>query len=63
MIAAVGTTDNIRKGIQNCRRTKIEKKMINGLEKTKYMVINKGKEPEEVIEERVEEEVVQETDI
>ena len=63
MIAAVGTTDNIRRGIQNCRRTKIEKKMINGLEKTKYMVINKGKEPEEVIEERVEEEVVQETDI
>ena len=37
--------------------------MINGLKKTKYMVINKGKEPEEVIEERVEEEVVQETDI
>ena len=63
MIAAVGTTDNIRKGIQNCRRMKIEKKMINGLKKTKYMVINKGKEPEEVIEERVEEEVVQETDI
>ena len=63
MIAAVGTTDNIRKGIQNCRRTKIEKKMINGLKKTKYMVINKGKEPEEVIEERVEEEVVQETDV
>ena len=63
MIAAVGTTDNIRKGIQNCRRMKIGKKMINGLKKTKYMVINKGKEPEEVIEERVEEEVVQETDI
>ena len=27
--------------------------MISGLKKTKYMVINMGKEPEEVIEERV----------
>ena len=38
-IAAVGTADNIRKGIQNCRRMEIEKKMIYGLKKTKYMVI------------------------
>ena len=45
-IAAVGTADNIRKGIQNCRRMEIEKKMIYGLKKTKYMVINTGKEPE-----------------
>ena len=30
----------------------IEKKIIYGLKKTKYMVINTGKEPEEVIEER-----------
>ena len=62
-IAAVGTADNIRKGIQNCRRMEIEKKMIYGLKKTKYMVINTGKEPEEVIEERVKEGIVQETDI
>ena len=41
----------------------IEKKMIYGLKKTKYMVINTGKEPEEVIEERVKEGIVQETDI
>ena len=34
-IAAVGTTDNIRKGIQNCRRMEIKKKMIYGLKKTK----------------------------
>ena len=45
-IAAVGTGDNIRKRIQNCRRMEIEKKMIYGLKKTKYMVINTGKEPE-----------------
>ena len=62
-IAAVGTADNIRKGIQNCRRMEIEKKMMYGLKKTKYMVINTGKEPEEVIEERVKEGIVQETDI
>ena len=32
-----------------------ENKMIYGFKKTKYMVINMGKEPEEVIEERVKE--------
>ena len=32
--------------------------MIYGLKKTKYMVINMGKEPEEVIEERVKERIV-----
>ena len=37
--------------------------MIYELKKTKYMVINTGKEPEEVIEERVKEGIVQETDI
>ena len=49
------------KGIQNCRRMEIEKKMICGLKKTKDMIINTGKEPEEVIEERVKEEIVQKT--
>ena len=39
-IAAVGTADDIRKGIQNCKRMEIEKKLIYGLKKTKYMVIN-----------------------
>ena len=39
-IAAVGTADDIRKGIQNCRRMEIEKKLICGLKKPKYMVIN-----------------------
>ena len=61
-IAAVGTADKIRKGKQNCRRMEIEKKIIYGLKKTKYMVINTGKEPEEIIE-RVKEGIVQETDI
>ena len=61
-IVAVGTADN-RKGIQNYRRMEIENKMIYGLKKTKYMVSNTGKKPEEVIEERVKEKIIQETDI
>ena len=52
-IAAVGTADNIRKGIRNCRRMEIEKKMIYELKKTKYMVINTGKKPEEVTQEKI----------
>ena len=52
-IAAIEKADDIRKGIQNGRRMEIEKKMMYGLKKTKYMVINAGKESEEVIEERV----------
>ena len=60
-IAAVGTADDIKKEIQNCSRMEIEKKMIYGLKKTKYIVINKGKESKKVIEERVKERLVQET--
>ena len=62
-IAAVGKADGIRKGIQNCRRMEIEKKMIYELKKTKYMVSNTKKEPEELVEEKVKEGIVQETDI
>ena len=62
-IASVETANNIRKAIQNYGRMEIEKKMIYGLNKTKYMVIKTGKGQEEVIEERVKEGIVQETDI
>ena len=55
-IAAVGTADNIRKEIQNCKRMSIDKKIIYGLKKTKYMVINAGKELDEAIQERVKQE-------
>ena len=58
-IAAVEKAVDTRKGIQNCRWMKIEKKVIHGLKKTKYLVINTGNEPEEVIEERVKEGIVQ----
>ena len=32
-VTAAGTADNTRKGIHNCRRMEIEKKMIYGLKK------------------------------
>ena len=53
--AAVGTADNISQGTQNCRRMEFQKKMIYGLKKTKYMVINMGKEPEQAIDKKVKE--------
>ena len=62
-IAAVGTADNIRKGIQNCRMMAIEKKIIYGLRETKYMVINTGKKLKKAKEETVKERVVQETNM
>ena len=62
-IAAVGMTYNIKKWIQNCKGIEILNKMMHGLRKTKCIVINMGKEPEEVIEERVKEGIVQERDI
>ena len=34
-IVAAGAADNIRKGIQNCRRLEIEKNLIYRLKKTK----------------------------
>ena len=62
-IAAVKKADNNRKVIQICRRIEIEKKMLYRLKKTKYVVINTEKEPVEAIEERIQGEIVQETNI
>ena len=62
-IMAVGTPDDIMKEIQNCRGMEIEKNMPYGLKKTKYMVINTEKEPDELIEERVKERIGEEIDI
>ena len=41
----------------------IEKKIICRLKKTKYMAINTGTEPEEAIEEREKEGIVQKIDL
>ena len=62
-ILAVGTADNIKKGIQNCGRMEIESKIIYELKKTKYMVINTGNEPEEAIEEIVKVGIAEKTPI
>ena len=51
-IAAVGTADNTEYRIEE-EWSGIETKMMYGLQKTKYMVINTGKKPQEVIEEGV----------
>ena len=51
-IVVVGTADNIRKGIQNCGRIETEWKVIHELKKTKYMVMNTGKQREEAIKKR-----------
>ena len=51
-IAVVGTADNTEYRIEE-EWSRIETKMMYGLQKTKYMVINTGKEPQEVIEEGV----------
>ena len=58
--AAVGTADNIRKGIQICRM-EIEKKMIYGLRKLNIWLSTQ--ERNQRIEERVNEGKIQETDI
>ena len=44
LIAAVITPDNIRKGIQSCKRMDIEEIAIYRLKETKYMGISTGKE-------------------
>ena len=61
-ISAVGNAENVRKGIQNCRRMEIEKKMEYGLKKSKYMIIGTGKDKEEEIKEVVKEGMIQRTE-
>ena len=57
----VGAED-IRKGIRNCRKMEIEKKMEYGLTKTNIVVIKTGKGITEKIEEEVRAGKVKETD-
>ena len=52
-IAAIGGAEDIRKGIRNCRKMEIEKKMEYGLTKTNIVVIKTGKGITEKIEEEV----------
>ena len=55
-VLEVGSAEKIRRCIRNMRRLEKLKKYSFGREKTKYIVINTGKEEEELIEEEVDEE-------
>ena len=61
-ISAAGGAEQIRKGIRNCARMEVEKKMKYGLKKTRYMIMKTGNEKEEIIEEKVKAGKVQRTD-
>ena len=60
-IAATGGAEDIRKGIRNCRKMEIEKKMEYGLTKTNIVVIKTRKSITEKIEEEVRAGKVKET--
>ena len=52
-ISPAGGAEQVRKGIRNCARMEVEKKMKYGLKKTRYMIMKTGKEIEESITEKV----------
>ena len=60
-ITRAGKAEHIRKGINNCARTEKEKKINFGLKKTKYMIVETGRE-EEQINEKVKAGRIQRTD-
>ena len=60
-VMSVGTAEDVRKAIRNCRSMEKMKKTTYGLKKTKHMTINTGREKEEVIEEQVKEGTVTKT--
>ena len=52
-VMSAGNPGEARKTIRNCREMEELKKVTYGLKKTQYMVMNTGKEKEEIIEEEV----------
>ena len=52
-IAAATGIAEMRKGIRNCAKMEKERKMRYGLKKTKYMMVNAGKEREKTVQENV----------
>ena len=52
-ISAVGDTEEIRKGIRNCRKMETLEKFEYGLKKTKIMIVRTGKSEVEQIQVRV----------
>ena len=62
-VCAIGCANDIRIGIRNCAAMEEIKKFTYGIEKTKYMVVDTGKEKEEKIEERIEAGIVEKTKV
>lgn len=61
-VNAAGGADDIRKGIRNCNQMEKKKKVTYGLKKSKYMVINTGRDKEEIISEEVKEGKIEKID-
>ena len=53
-VMGAGSAEKIRTCIRNMRWLEILKKYTFGMDKTKYMIMNTGKEEEEIIEEELE---------
>ena len=60
-ISAVGDTEEVRKGIRNCRKMETLKKFEYGLKKNKIMIVRSGKGELEKIQEREQQDTVLET--
>ena len=52
-VMSAGSPEDIRKGIRSCRKMEQLKKVTYGLKKTKYMILNTGREEDEEITEEV----------
>ena len=61
-VMSAGNAEEARAAIRNCKEMERKKKFTYGLKKTKVMVMNTGKEKEEVIEEEVKAGKVNRTD-
>ena len=61
-VMSAGSPEDTRKAIRNCREMEKMKKFTYGLKKTKYMVVNTGREKEEEINEEVKAGKVTKTD-
>ena len=59
-VMSAGSAEDARKCVRNLQVMEVMKKFTYGLKKTKFMVINSGKEEKEIIEESVKEGVVTE---
>lgn len=62
-MAAVERIANIEKGIKDCAKIEKERKIMSELKKTRYMILNTGKEKEKMVEVNAKSGTVQKTEI